>query len=598
MIHCEMNIETMNSPLRAVVATVLLAFAALQAHGQTTMGNMASHMMELQDELPPEKLPPPRRIEGVGDAHLAITAKPEAQMWFDQGLNLYHDFWDYESARAFEQSIRIDANCAMCYWGLYLAEDFYHGTSQNYAGQALAEAGRLAKHASKRERLYIEASTARADALKSPMPGPAFKRAQDLWRRLAREYPKDRQTRIFLAQQVEQKEALAIYEAIFKEAPDDSAANHYYIHALEATDHPERALRSADILARLAPASGHMVHMPGHIFFRMGDYAGAEQSFAASLEVDERYMREQNIPVDNDWNYVHNLMYAIANAMEEGKFQLATTLSGKLNGARGKFDSTLYTTAARDSISRIDPQLPVALRTGDWPRVLAMLKNVSPSERHPHLRFLAGELGIFASGMQAIEARDTAKARGATEQFDAELWRAEQDLKDDQVMQMMHMATPGKTPDAPTHKIEVMPDGLLQPLLSTLSVMSLELRASLAAVDHKTDEARVLFTKAAQEEKALGYREPPNYIRPVGETEGAAMLAAGAWKDAAAGYRRALEDRPKSGLALYGIAISSEKSGDNAAAAKDYATFLEAWKNADAALRQIGHAQAFVAAHH
>jgi hypothetical protein len=82
--------------------------------------------------------------------------------------------------------------------------------------------------------------------------------------------------------------------------PDDSAANHYYIHRLKASDHREKALHSAEILGGLAPASDHMVHMPGHIFFRIGDYARAEKAFADSLEVDERYMREQHVDPDND----------------------------------------------------------------------------------------------------------------------------------------------------------------------------------------------------------------------------------------------------------------------------------------------------------
>src|SRR5215471_9989698 len=120
--------------------------------------NMAGHVMEMQDEIPPEKLPLPVRISGIGNAHIEITATPEAQMWFDQGLNLLHDFWDYESARAFEQGVRVDPQCAMCYWGLYKAESFYHSTSQGLAGRALAQAVALIERVSERERLYIEAA--------------------------------------------------------------------------------------------------------------------------------------------------------------------------------------------------------------------------------------------------------------------------------------------------------------------------------------------------------------------------------------------------------------------------------------------------------
>src|ERR1700758_5432789 len=126
--------------------------------------NMHSHVMEMQDEIPPEKLPPPIRMSGIGNAHIEITATPEAQMWFDQGLNLLHDFWDYESARAFQQGVRVDPECAMCYWGLYKAESFYHSTAQGHAGQAIAKAVALKDHVSPRERLYIDAAAAREEA--------------------------------------------------------------------------------------------------------------------------------------------------------------------------------------------------------------------------------------------------------------------------------------------------------------------------------------------------------------------------------------------------------------------------------------------------
>jgi tetratricopeptide (TPR) repeat protein len=125
--------------------------------------------------------------------------------------------------------------------------------------------------------------------------------------------------------------------------------------------------------------------------------------------------------------------------------------------------------------------------------------------------------------------------------------------------------------------------------------MSLELRASLLTAYGKVSEAKDLFGKAAQQEKALGYREPPNYIRPVGETEGAAMMAAGDRDQAKEAYQQALVELPRSGFALYGIALASEKSGDSATAAKDYTAFLAAWNHADPTLPQLKHAQSYLA---
>ncbi len=546
--------------------------------------NMGSHIMEMQDEIPPEKLPPPVHLAGIGNAHLAITAPPEAQLWFDQGLNLLHDYWDYESARAFEQAVRVDPDCAMCFWGLYQAESFYHSTAQGLAGNALRKADALKQHATTHERLYIEAAVAHEKAMHDPNLGPLKDDSQQLLQQLVKDYPQDVQARIFLVN-AGGKDSLALLEEVLKDHPEDSAANHYYIHRLEASDHPEKALHSAEILGRLAPGSGHMVHMPGHIFFRVGDYARAEKSFADSLAVDERYMREQHVAPDDDWNYVHNLMYLVADLVEQGKFDEATRISQKITGARGKLETTLYINSARDSISRLDPRLPVALRTADFPRMLALLKTTRVAPGMPNLDFLRRGLAAFASGMVSVNHTDLKASERLSEQLDAELYRTSRQPKP--AMSTMPMPA----------QLAVMPDALLDPLLSTLAIMSLELRGSIAAAKGNLDDAKTLFARAATEEKELGYREPPMYIRPVGEAEGAAMLRARRGTDAKAAFERALLERPHSGFALFGIAAANEQLGDRQAASKTYADFLAAWKNADPGLPQLAHARSYLAAH-
>jgi tetratricopeptide (TPR) repeat protein len=558
--------------------------------------DMSSPVMEMKDEIPPDQLPVPQKMTGIGTVHMDITtATPEAQAWFNQGLNLLHDFWDYESAKAFEQAIRIDPQCAMCYWGLYRAESYYHSTAPDDAGISLAKAVSLERHASKRERLYIEADAAHQTAIKNANGGkPDFRESLALWHKLVKRYRKDTEARIFLALAVGfgTKEGVAILQGVIKEDPQNSAANHYFIHGVEASPHPEQALHSAAILPSLAPASGHMVHMPGHIYFRLGEYARAEQAFDASMRVDKTYLREQHVDVDDDWNYVHNLMYAVANLLEEGKLREATEYSSELAGARGELDSTLYPFSARDSISRLNPELPVALRTANWPQVIALAQANEPPASQPNLRFLAGELATFGMGMQAAESRDAAKAQDFSAQFDAELWRRTQRLKDAQSAQHATSAAPKGPP-----KIPVMSDAYIEPLVSMLSVMSLELRGSGLAAQRRTDEAHTIFAEAARDEKALGYREPPLYIRPVGETEAAALMAAGDFAGAKAAYEQALLERPHSGYPLYGIALCSEKAGDAKAAAKEYADFMAAWKDADSNLPQIFHARTYVAQH-
>jgi hypothetical protein len=599
-------LRSQNMAALALITVGLILGCAQRLAAQSSMG---CHDMEMREALAPEKLPPPQKLTGIGNAHIHITATPEAQMWFDQGLNLLHDFWDYESARAFEQSVRVDPQCAMCYWGLYQAEIFYHRNAKYYANQMLTKAVRLEHNASKAERLYIEASAAAEAAEKSEKKETSSGDSQEvrLYRKLVKHNPKDMQARIFLANALSdgyddsgqphagQKEALAILAAVLKEDPDDSAANHYWIHAVEASPRPEQALHSAEILGQLAPTSGHMVHMPGHIFYRTGDYARAKQSFAASTKADEQYMQAQHVEVDDDWNYVHNLMYAIANVLEAGEFKEATALSGKLKGARGHLENTLYVRSPRDAISRLNPRLPVALRAADWTTALELLRSADPPPALPNLQFLSRQLTQFATGMQALDHHELSRAEEASERFDAELWRISNRLKDEETAKTKEKEK--KADDSAPPKLQLTPDALPEPLVSNLSIMSLELRAGLLVAKKLNDDAKKLYAQAIREEKALGYREPPAYIRPVGETEAAAFMAASNWSAAKSAYTAALVERPRSGFPLYGVAMASEQAGDRVAATAGYADFLAAWKSADSDLPQIAHARAYLAAH-
>jgi tetratricopeptide (TPR) repeat protein len=590
---------------RTSAATSMLAFCLLLGGSPQVLAQnaMPCHTMGSREELPPEKLPPPQKLPGIGNAHIAITANPEAQVWFDQGLNLLHDFWDYESVRAFEQGVRVDPNCAMCYWGIYHAELFTHSNAKYYAKQALAKAVSLKKQVSEAERLYIEAAEKSEKSAKKNKNSGEVK----LYRKLVKKYPADLQAQIFLAEAVGdgydddgnpnagQKEKLAILQNVLKADPDNSAANHYWIHAVEASPHPEQALHSAEILGRLAPSSGHMVHMPGHIFYRTGDYASAKNSFAASIEADEHYMQSQHVDVDNDWNYVHNLMYAIANLLEAGQLDEATALSVKLGNARGQLANTLYPWSTRDAISRLDSRLPVALRAADWKSAAQFLQSSNPPDTLPNLQLLKRQLSSFAEGMQAVDDHSLAQAETASAAFDAELQKANAHFKDQQAKDKKQKNK--NNSDAAPPKLPLMPDVYTKPLLSNLSIMSLELRAAILVEKKQNAEAKKLFAQAAKEEKDLGYHEPPAFVRPVAESEAAAFLAASDWSAAKTAFQQALVDRPRSGFPLYGIALATEKSGDTKAAASAYSDFLFAWKSADPTLPQLTHARDYVSAH-
>jgi tetratricopeptide (TPR) repeat protein len=602
------SLIVLNQPFRSsryvsVLLAGLVAWSAclVSVAQQSCMGGMAmgsaKAMEGMQAVPPPEQLPVPIRMEGIGNSHISITATPEAQAWFDQGLNLMHDFWDYESAKAFEQGVRVDPKCAMCWWGLAKVEGFRGGPEKIYGTRALAEAVRLEGHTKGAEKLYIEAAQAASVAKNGDK-----KEEIAVLRKLVKKSPKDIEARIFLATAVEdgyddagepkpgQKEGIAILEGVLRDAPNDSAANHYWIHAIEPGNHPERAISSATVLASLAPTSGHMVHMPGHIFYRVGNYPEAERWFAASATADERYMREQHVAPDNDWNYVHNMMYSIANLMEQGKLAEANALSDRLADARGQLSATLYVWSARDQMARLSRRLPVALRVGDWDAVLTLVDQapLADGDKTSNPRFLASEIHDFATGMRALERNDPAEAQAASAHMDAGLWR----LQQDQAELSKAPGQPGKAEKKDeTAMVPVMPDAMAGPLITSLSVASLELRAGVLAVQGKLEGAKKLYAAAAKAEKSLGYHEPPFYIRPVGETEAAMLIQFKDYAGAKEAYEAALAERPGSGFGLYGLARVRELSGDAEGARSSYQAFLKAWPAADANLPEVTHAR-------
>jgi tetratricopeptide (TPR) repeat protein len=553
---------------------------------------------------PPEQLPVPVRMSGIGNAHITVTATAEAQAWFDQGLNLMHDFWDYESVKAFEQGVRVDPSCAMCWWGLAQGARGGHNEREAYARQALEKAVALEDHVTEPERLYIAAAEAE-EAAKGGSKHGANKRQIALLRELVKKAPNDIEARLFLALSLEdgydgsgeprkgEQQAIAMLEGILHDAPNDSATNHYWIHAIEPGNHPEQAIQSAALLASLAPTSGHMVHMPGHIYYRLGNYPEAEHWFAASMAADERYMEEQHVGPDDDWNYAHNMMYAIANLMEQGRLADANALSDHLAAARGELSASLYIWSARDQMARISRRLPVALRVGSWNDVLSMLSdaNLPKGDRSANLRFLAAELTEYAKGMKALDAGDAVAAQEHSTSMDA-------GLKQMRELQKGIGSRDGaaKKDKAIPPVVPVSPDALTDPLMKALSIQSLELQAGVLVAGRKLRQAKNIYAKAETQEKKLGYHEPPFYIRPVAETEAAALLKAKDLKGARAAYEAALVERPNSGFELYGLAMVKEASGDAAGAREAYAAFLKAWAKADANLPEVAHAQKVIGA--
>ena len=316
-----------------------------------------------------------------------------------------------------------------------------------------------------------------------------------------------------------------------------------------------------------------MVHMPGHIFYRTGDYEAARTSFLNSERADETYMRTQEVSVNDDWNYIHNLMYLIADLLEAGRIEEATAVSAKLNAARGEREANLYRFSTRDGLTRLDEELPVWLRSGDWVRATAALRKSTPAAEMVNLTWLRGSMLDYTQGMEALQAGNTVDAAKFSADLDQRVKTQPMDAKDDM-------------PGMPVSK-----DALAKPLHSFMDVAAMELDAATLMAQGKPTEADAAFVKAAEAERALGYREPPYYIRPVGETRGDALMRARRFSDAKTAYEAALVERPGSGYPLYGIAQADVALKNEREATADYARFMKAWARADADLPQMKAAQ-------
>jgi tetratricopeptide (TPR) repeat protein len=524
------------------------------------------------------KLPPPQHMKGIGTAHIAITTKSaEAQQWFDQGLALLHCFWDYEALRAFEEAVRLDPNCAMCHWGLYRALDF-RGSNPEQAKKELAKAKDLSSNASDHEQRYIRAYVEAADK-QGDESEKAFAKEMEA---LITHYPDDIEAKLMYAlsngRGYDEKGdprpgtlyGQAMLRDLLQDYPDNAAVNHYWIHAMEVTDHPERALQSADILGGLAPASGHMVHMPGHIFYRVGDYERARQTFLHALRVDQDYMAKQHVAPRDDWNYAHNIAYLIADCAEEGRYtearEHARSLAGLANDPDHSGNPWFYVLQIASAPARL------AIRFAYWKEVIQHpIQFGTPDEKvSVWARDYRDGLIRYAEGMKAVNENQLQDAEQDSNLLDALLWRlSQQDLKDRD-----------KSARDQVSKI--------------LGTASLELRGNLASAKGDLDAARKLLEQADEREKGLGYSEPPQYARPALEVLGLAYIKARRFDDAREAFQKALAQRPHSGWALYGIALAWDKQGDKEKAVSAYHEFLDAWSNADSDLPQMKAAQAYL----
>jgi tetratricopeptide (TPR) repeat protein len=508
-------------------------------------------------------------LNGLGTHEWKVTTNvPRAQEFFNQGLRLLYAFNHAEALRAFREAARLDPTLAMAGWGqaMALAPNLnapMPADNGRLAYQAVQAAKRNAASASRREQMLIDALAARF-AADSPSDRAALDKAYEVaMARVADAFPEDPDVRTFYADAVmntmpwdywqkdgspkpETAKLLAALEAVMAAHPKHPGANHYYIHAIEASDNPDRALPSAEVLGALMPAAGHMVHMPAHIYLRVGRYADAAEANVRAIAADQDYLAQcqaQGLyPVSY---YPHNLHFLWAAATLEGRKSVA------IDAARQVAEKVPHHHAGALAWTADFPVTPwlAYVRFGMWTEILT---TPAPPESAPY----ATGIWHYARGVAFV-------ARG-------QLDRAAEERRAVDVM-AGHEAFTTTLKDTP--------------LAGNLQIASRIIGGEMAARRGAVDEAVKLLREAVALEDAIPYNEPPVWHHPVRQILGGVLLDAGRAAEAEPIYREDLARVRENGWSLFGLARSLEAQGKTQDAAEVRLRFERAWRRADITLK-------------
>jgi tetratricopeptide (TPR) repeat protein len=505
----------------------------------------------------------------LGTHHHAITTRvPDAQRYFDQGLRLVYAFNHDEATRAFREAARLDPTCAMAWWGVALASGPNYNLPidperETAALDAVARGMALAEHASPRERQYLDAVAIRY----GKAPGgdrKALDRAYaDAMRKVTQADPSDLDAAVIYAEALMvlrpwdlwtldgypnpgTEEIVTVLEGVLQKAPDHPGANHYYIHAVEASRTPERALESARRVGTVMPGAGHLVHMPSHIYMRTGQWEDAAAANERAIAVDRRYIESQKPGgVYPMMYYPHNIHFLWSAASMQGRSREAIGAAREVGGAVAP-----EMMRAMPMLEYFAPTVVFGLvRFGRWDDVL--------EEPAP------GDEFVYASGMWHYGRGMAFAATGRPDDAARELAAVEAAAQ----------ATPSD---------RIVADN--QPARRLLELAAAVLAGESAGRRGDTDAATSELQRAVLLEDALPYTEPPPWYFPVRQSLGAALLAGGRPDEAAVVYREDLRRNPDNGWSLFGLAQSLRAAGDAREAAATDRRFRDAWTQADVKL--------------
>jgi tetratricopeptide (TPR) repeat protein len=510
-----------------------------------------------------------RLLEGLGEFHLPVkTSAPEAQRFFDQGLILVYGFNHDEAARAFRRAAELDPKMAMAQWGLALAlGPNYNETSisperMKAAHEAVRRGLSLAAEGPAHEREYLEALSKRFSADPSADQKKLWVAYRDAMAELVRRYPDDAEAATLWADAAMvinawrlfdgegrpaagTDEIIGTLEAVMRRAPEHIGAHHLYIHAVEASLTPERALLSADRLAALSPAAGHLVHMPAHIYMRTGDYERAAASNEWAAKADQAYIDGGGRRgIYTAAYYSHNLHFLAAAYSMQGDYAKASEAARRLEANVSPYlkDMPFFE-------SFMPTGYLISVRFGRWDDVL---KAPEPAPSAP----ISNAFWHWACGMALAGAGKAAEAEAALKTFKAK-----------------SASVPPET-------------GYGQNTTGAVfKIAEHFLGARLAAARGDRRAAVSLLRQAVAAEDALAYDEPPGWYHPLSrESLGGALMLDKQYAEAEEVFREDLRRNRRNGRSLFGLAESLRAQGKTREAELVGREFDRAWKSADTRL--------------
>jgi tetratricopeptide (TPR) repeat protein len=506
---------------------------------------------------------------GFGNVHHAVkTSSPEGQKLFDHGMALDYGFNHNQAQRCFQLAAKIDPKMAMAYWGIALVL----GTNYNLpvdadrekqAYAAVQKALALSAAGPANERDYIRALAKRYTNAANPDYDRLEAAYHDAMREVYKRYPDDLDAATLFAESgmnlhpwklydrdgkpaLGTEEIVSVLQAALKRDPSHLGANHFLIHAVEASMHPETGLPSAQRLADLAPASGHLVHMPAHIYIRTGDHEASEQTNEAAARADEALfdvVHSQGVyPMIY---YAHNIHFiAVENAFL-GNYAASLAAARKVQAYVGPHVKEMDMLDAYYSLP-----LQIMVRFHRWSEIMATPPPDASFPISSGVWHFARALAASNTGKLGQARAELAALRGASP-----------------AMSKMQINTTG------THNAEVISQ-----------IMAHIVEAHIARGEKQTGGVIDNQRSAVALEDSMDYNEPPDWLYPTRESLGAALLQAGKAAEAEAVFREDLKRNPNNARSLFGVAECLKAQGKSADAAKIQQQFEQRWKKADTKL--------------